>query len=1359
MACRQRRELAAAAAILYAIILCVTFSARLVMGDKLHDPDARELQSISTDFLDSNSAATIQAMEQHFFSPAVQSSIERIFQSRVVAENGDKVFHYGSLKYTAEGFWRNWKRMMIDGIPTGSVSVGSGIHSRGKFVLFAGDDIDRNVTITHGMKHRPLQKKVTIKGYEYGLANMAVFLSQAMVGGIFDDTCDELNEQPRELIRKDQFGEPIVVYPISNSCGQHNQYYQQMTCPPAEQDMQCPQISSTTTIQSSFNAKVGQRGLMCGPIGTYPEEAKNYKNDFGRTDVQGCCWWGRGPLQSKGLCSMGKLNHYIGAKAFADRRITRSTSGVFPDVDFCTAPHKICETNSGDVRDTEDLRWTVAMFEFAERVQRYSDSNWDYKEKLVKYVNNGMNMNEYYPFDLDHSFIHEVSSIVDRGCHNAPNCLPYVGEVNKLTQRREALTIALSALKIPKFREQQVIDTTLEYLKSNKAGFEETLLRYKRRGSSTLSERYLFDDFVDALSRMAKFSSPELSPFYMGDPWMRDGHKYGLGNIAVFFSNGMVLGIEKDDTCDELNEHLVSGKYPISNSCGQKGLSYQDMKCESNEVPDMACQVDPDMYMTAVTYDRTLGAPPALQCGPRSRIPFTGYWNEGQNAESEGEAFANLNGRTDLEGCCWWGRGMLQMKGPCAFGRMNFFLGARAARENRPSMYEDLDFCINPEAICGSQYRHELVWISALFKWIDQVQNHEDGEWNYLEQMRIFADNGFADTVFLREVNSIVEVGCRKPPCKEAGCVTFPCDGAYSENELDAVNRAFLTITKLGLWDNFKLSLGGSNSPTPAPSVCPECTGSPTLLPTGLPTNTPLIDITSAPSIAPSREVTKLLRRFDDLKEHLLTRRRLLESKVFVSETQSGPSSTTFYTLDGLLVVLRELATKGSDDGNGGNLMFYIGQDHEENFSYGLVNLALFLAHATTRGLRYDSCEELNHDLIDGKLPISNSCGQHSQSYNEDICPMADVARECPYDPTMEVQQTSVGSSGAPRFFCAPKSTTSFTGYFDPLTNSIDNSAPFANAVGRTDVQGCCWWGRGMLFVSGICDIGRFNYIYGLPAFKEGRLSARYNIDFCVYPEALCSDFTIPATSYSKFPTTIQTSDIRYLFALFYWMSNIQDFNWGFWNYKRKLKMFVDGGMIDDSFVDEFSEIVLDSSRDGPMRKTNFREILQILFMEIEVSPSPSITPSLDISERPSLYSDSTSDDLVQPSPSQESVGDSSFQLPDGTVPGVDIQSSENIQVSNVMIVQAMDNPPQTLPASSLLPDDALLDPDFQEPTNTEVSTESSESQTNAQELPPPSPPPFLNSVFEYSSAANTRTILRPIIGICICTLFQAYLS
>jgi len=63
----------------------------------------------------------------------------------------------------------------------------------------------------------------------------------------------------------------------------------------------------------------------------------------------------------------------------------------------------------------------------------------------------------------------------------------------------------------------------------------------------------------------------------------------------------------------------------------------------------------------------------------------------------------------------------------------------------------------------------------------------------------------------------------------------------------------------------------------------------------------------------------------------------------------------------------------------------------------------------------------------------------------------------------MNVEQASVGSSNAPHFFCAPKSTNPFTGYFDPSSGRTEASEPFASAIGREDVEGCCWWGKSLL--------------------------------------------------------------------------------------------------------------------------------------------------------------------------------------------------------------------------------------------------------------------------------------------------------
>lgn len=1194
------------------------------------ETDTNTNAKIKTDFLTSNSRATIRAMERHLFSPEVRSQMRRIFSSRVVHDGNVHTFE--SYRYTFQGFWRNWKRMMKDGVPAGAGATGcsGGINGEGRFVLFAGDDVERYANITRDAQNKNEPKReIRIFGYEYGLANMAAFLSQAMVDGIYDDACDERNEQ--EII--DRNGKPTGIFPKPNACGQYNSSYEDLACPPGEEYMQCPPLPPEKTIDSDPENTLSdeKHAMVCGPVNTHPS-LRNQKNELGRDNVEGCCWWGRGPLHTKGVCNMGKLNHHIGAAAFEEGRITLSTPGVYPDVDFCANPEAVCRG------EDEDMAWTVAMFEWAERIQRYrsKDGSWDYGERLVDFVNGGMHPFEYYGqrgegyFDTDRSyaFIHAVSSIVDRGCHNSPNCDPFGGEVNKLSQRRVAFSVALSALNIPTMRTELVVEQALDHLRSREETIRSNLLVYRSGREWYPSRRYIFDDWIDALRRFSRpygasdigypvdetyFRSDDHDPLYMGDPYVRDGHKYGLANVALFLSNGLELSVEKDETCDELNEHDVSGKIPMSNSCGSRGLSYQDMACADDDDPrgDMACPVDPDMFITAVTGSREFGAPPPLQCGPRRRIPYTGYWDFDAMRESTEVAYANTNARVDVEGCCWWGRGVLQTKGVCSFGRLNYYLGKRAADEGRESLFPNVDFCSNPEAVCGSQYKHETMWMSGLFEWVDRVQSYDRGGFNYMERLKLFADEGMKDDVFIKHVGAIVQSGCHDPPCEAAGCLDFPCDGASPVNENAGVTKAFRMFFQLDLWDSFPVTPGGTIAPSPAPTQCQEnCTEWPSespLPPTAAPSKAPVVIPTSIPSEAPTREMDAKLATFEDMAMYLERRRVLIENEIFVSESDSGLERSKMYTLDGFLVNLKELATVGVDD-----MMFYVGQGRNGNFDHGLVNIALFFAHAMTRGIKFDTCEEVNHHLVNGRLPLSNACGQHGRSYGDDICPLADAAMECRVDGSMNVRQASVGNTGSPPFFCAPKSEFPFTGYYDPFSDTTVSNAPFPNEGGRVDVEGCCFWGRGILLNQGICDIGRFNYIFGLPAFMDGRSSGRYNIDFCSHPEALCSDHTIPATGFNKFPTTVKTSEVRYFIGLLYWADYVQGYNWGYWNYMEKLKLFADGGMKDDSFVDEFSEIVIDSRRDGPLRKAHFKRVLEILFMG-----APTQSPTEDPTWKP----------------------------------------------------------------------------------------------------------------------------------------------
>jgi hypothetical protein len=309
------------------------------------------------------------------------------------------------------------------------------------------------------------------------------------------------------------------------------------------------------------------------------------------------------------------------------------------------------------------------------------------------------------------------------------------------------------------------------------------------------SSVYRYRGFLDGLRVMYRTGVANRY-FYLGPAGGAPrGHRYGLVNVAAFLAQSMKETIQYD-ACDENNWDRQDGRYPLSNACGQlEGQSYQDYHCSSPDEAHMECPVDPNMRLTAVTHARWYGAPGPLKCGPRGVYPFTGYWDhnyqcnrpwddppetctvyDGQmgGGENNGAPVENRGGRTDVEGCCWWGRGVIQTTGICNFGKLNYYLGKRAADEGRPSMYPALDFCADPEVICSSEEHTELKWIAGMFYWIESVQSYNSsdggGEWNYLTKLHEFVDGGHImssdDNSFIDAVSGIVNRGCHNPPCK-----------------------------------------------------------------------------------------------------------------------------------------------------------------------------------------------------------------------------------------------------------------------------------------------------------------------------------------------------------------------------------------------------------------------------------------------------------------------------------------------------------------------------------------------------------------------------------------------------------------
>lgn len=277
------------------------------------------------------------------------------------------------------------------------------------------------------------------------------------------------------------------------------------------------------------------------------------------------------------------------------------------------------------------------------------------------------------------------------------------------------------------------------------------------------------------------------------------------------------------DACDENSWDLVGGSYPASNACGQLGQSYQDYKCPAGQ-EIYQCEVDPNMEIRAVTGAKWYGAPAPFFCAPKSKLPQAPKWNYGagwcdpnqpQNAtfgsldeyltyvESNGAQncrdypgqkaglwqlcsgggcantpaplFGQPQGRTDVEGCCWWGRGVIQTTGVCNFGKLSYFLGARAAREGRPSLFPSVDFCKNPEAICNDPAHAELKWIAGLFYFMTEVQPTDSAaySYNYISKLKAFVDGGMlaSDTGFIDGVSGLVNRGCPAASCPSSGAV------------------------------------------------------------------------------------------------------------------------------------------------------------------------------------------------------------------------------------------------------------------------------------------------------------------------------------------------------------------------------------------------------------------------------------------------------------------------------------------------------------------------------------------------------------------------------------------------------------
>lgn len=354
------------------------------------------------------------------------------------------------------------------------------------------------------------------------------------------------------------------------------------------------------------------------------------------------------------------------------------------------------------------------------------------------------------------------------------------------------------------------------------------LLKQNPDLSWTPSSLYRWGDFLAGLTKARSAQGVGGMRWWVGDAADDvDATREALTNIALFIAQSMKESIQYD-ACDENNWDSTSG-YAVTNACGQLGQNYSAYDC------DLACPSLRGARFTAATHAQWYGAPGPLFCAPDEDVARAGIhdgatagrWDHTHDCWPYPATAANFSdpsgdvlsrsecqvykgqkggkfvkgggGGRSVDGCCWWGRGVIQTTGRCNFGTLNHFLGrthvaagsaVAALHDVRRDgvAYPDVDFCADPGVICrrGSPYP-ELKWIAGMFYWMRSVERYSSEGWNYIDKVREYVRGGLAGEWLVDAVSGIVNRGCHTGVCSSG-----PVDGLGERRaNFHKVMRAF----------------------------------------------------------------------------------------------------------------------------------------------------------------------------------------------------------------------------------------------------------------------------------------------------------------------------------------------------------------------------------------------------------------------------------------------------------------------------------------------------------------------------------------------------------------------------------------
>eukprot|EP00804_Cyclotella_cryptica_P019357 CCRYP_018959-RA/>CCRYP_018959-RA protein AED:0.00 eAED:0.00 QI:677/1/1/1/0/0/3/836/462 len=239
-------------------------------------------------------------------------------------------------------------------------------------------------------------------------------------------------------------------------------------------------------------------------------------------------------------------------------------------------------------------------------------------------------------------------------------------------------------------------------------------------------------------------------------------------------------------------------------------------------------------------------------------------------------------------------------------------------------------------------------------------------------------------------------------------------------------------------------------NPTAPPTLPVETDETP--VPTVAPTDKPVAPADVSGVDEPMPFVTSdLLEGMHVIDAHLDANKVLITRELFNGGRPLYPSSPTF-NYNSFKNSLHTMIMTPID-----NKSFFIGSSELTNGRvYGLVNIAAFLSQSVIDSIQYGSCDEVNTDIIQGVLPISNACGQNGMDYQDKstLCLASEENYACSVQWDMRVQGQNLGTNPPP-FYCGPANDYGgFTGYWDYVSGTENKEGPTENANGKTDVQG-----------------------------------------------------------------------------------------------------------------------------------------------------------------------------------------------------------------------------------------------------------------------------------------------------------------